>query len=123
MKTSLLIGRALALAVGIAEDKIDRIEETDWYDPTTNWSLGGPLIEKYNISVIAYAGEWRATNGEYVVEEAYEFCPYENNKVCAGYGNEYGPTPLVAAMRCLVAFKIGNEVRLPPELEKYYATA
>jgi hypothetical protein len=29
---------------------------------------------------------------------------------------EYGPTPLIAAMRCYVASKLGDEVEIPAEL-------
>jgi hypothetical protein len=29
---------------------------------------------------------------------------------------EYGPTPLIAAMRCYVASKLGDEIDLPKEL-------
>lgn len=28
----------------------------------------------------------------------------------------YGPTPLIAAMRCYVASKLGDEVEIPEEL-------
>jgi hypothetical protein len=29
---------------------------------------------------------------------------------------QYGPTPLIAAMRCYVASKLGDEVEVPDEL-------
>jgi hypothetical protein len=31
--------------------------------------------------------------------------------------HEYGPTPLIAAMRCYVASRLGDEVDVPEELK------
>jgi hypothetical protein len=31
-------------------------------------------------------------------------------------GIEHGPTPLIAAMRCYIASKMGDEVKVPDEL-------
>lgn len=33
-----------------------------------------------------------------------------------GIPEGYGPTPLIAAMRCFVASKLGDEVEVPDEL-------
>ena len=78
------------------------------------WEAGGPVIEREKISVIHYTGNvggaWRATNGENVVEEALSF---EHNKAVT----QFGPTPLIAAMRCYVASKLGDEVEMPKELK------
>ena len=93
------------------------------FRPDVDWGHGGPIIERERISVVAYAGHWRATNGPHVVEESYGFCDYDNNKVRTGQGDEDGNTPLVAAMRCLVASKLGDEINLPYELEKHNETA
>ena len=70
------------------------------YSPSTNWSLGGPLIEREGIEVIPDGiGAWdSAIRG----------------------GDEdttaHGPTPLIAAMRCYVASRLGDEVDIPEEL-------
>lgn len=69
------------------------------YAPSTNWAQGGPIIARERISVVdsrAEPGEWAAT--------------------VPTYSLEYGPTPLIAAMRCYVASKLGNEVEVPDEL-------
>jgi len=74
-----------------------------WY-PSTNWAQGGPIIEQEKIGLIhhrensydLYAGKWEAGHPE---------CDHET-----------GPTPLIAAMRCYVASKLGGEVELPEEL-------
>lgn len=63
---------------------------------STDWSQGGPLIEKYHISVEATLGDaWYAwSNG----------------------GDGYGPSHLISAMRCLVDAKLGDTVQIPSEL-------
>jgi len=71
------------------------------YEPSTAWSQGGPIIEREKISVVQNCdtGEWLATT-------------------YGQYGAKYypSPTPLVAAMRCYVASKLGDEVEIPEEL-------
>lgn len=71
------------------------------YTPSTNWKQGGPILERERISVevtcMASGFEWAARCD-----------PLEGSK----YG-EYGPTPLIAAMRCYVASKLGDDVDIP----------
>jgi hypothetical protein len=82
---------------------------------TTDWALGGPIIEREKIGV------WWATH--YVDEDGVEYgnhwyaevgCTDENadSRYC---GVADGPTPLIAAMRCYVASKLGDEVEVPDE--------
>ena len=68
---------------------------------STDWSQGGPIIEREGIALYndAFLGKWIATD---VIE-------------CVEYETE-GPTPLIAAMRCYVASKLGDEVDVPKEL-------
>lgn len=74
------------------------------WKPTTNWAQGGPIIYREGI-----------LNGP---------SPFPQGEFAAGVGNEwdtckyisYGPTPLIAAMRCYVASKLGDEVEVPDEL-------
>ena len=75
--------------------------------PSTDWSQGGPLIEREGISLMRYevpvsmfmvGYEWRA-------EVTHSYYPHKHS----------GPTPLIAAMRCLVASKLGEEVDVPDE--------
>ena len=64
-----------------------------------DWSQGGPLIEREWIELGAYHDQWRAVfHGE------------------EGSIHQDGPTPLVAAMRCLVASRLGDGVEVPDEL-------
>jgi hypothetical protein len=64
--------------------------------------VAGPIIEREEISVNWANGQWQAhTQND---QDEYEQI-------------EYGPTPLIAAMRCYVASKMGDEIDLPKELK------
>jgi hypothetical protein len=69
-----------------------------------SWMHAGPLIERERIDVISdpngTAG-WMGRN--YLQGHEVRF---------------FGPTPLVAAMRCYVACKLGQQVEVPDELMK-----
>lgn len=69
-----------------------------YYSPATDWSQGGPLIEREEIALMP-GYQWEAVkNGD---DDTYV---------------NHGPTPLIAAMRCYVASKLGEEVEVPDEL-------
>ena len=70
------------------------------YRPSTGWAQGGPIIEREGITLRSCidGAAWDA-------ELAYE------ETILAS-----GPTPLIAAMRCFVASKLGDEVDIPEEL-------
>lgn len=67
---------------------------------STDWAQGGPIIEREGITLRSCidGAAWDA-------ELAYE------ETILAS-----GPTPLIAAMRCYVASKLGAEVEVPEEL-------
>jgi len=108
MKTSELIGTALDWAVAKAYGvrvKYDSKEGlhinniTGWfhYRPSTEWAQGGPIIERERIELRRDGdGGWIACDNIHP-----EF---------------YGPTPLVAAMRCFVASVLGDEVDIDQTL-------
>ncbi len=104
-KTNELIGAALDWAVAhIEEASIGMGYYTGMvargtYSPSTDWTLGGPIIEQEGIQlhVDELRTEWLGS--------------------CWGYPScQYGPTPLIAAMRCYVASKLGDEVEVPDEI-------
>ena len=64
---------------------------------STDWSQGGPIIERERISTDWDHNCWNASVGDY-----------------GGYCS--GTTPLIAAMRCYVASKLGSAVDIPTEL-------
>ena len=101
MKTSELKGAALDWAVNQIEECCD-----DPHTPpfSTNWACGGPIIEREKLCLdVDHSGVWIA-------------CTRQN------YNDERrfmhgAPTPLIAAMRCYVASKLGDEVEIPEGLE------
>jgi len=71
---------------------------------STDWSFGGPIIEREKIRLNCGDGTWGVAEG--VWEAAHPRNIYVS----------FGPTPLIAAMRCYVASKLGDEVDIPEEL-------
>lgn len=120
MKTTELTGAALDWAVAKCEgfelnfesdEKDFWINRTkDWqqyyppfgylkevFCPSSDWSQGGEIIERERISIQDCGGD------QWVADDAI-------NQLM------YGHTPLIAAMRCYVASKLGDEVDIPQEL-------
>jgi hypothetical protein len=96
MKTSELTGPALDRAVAMANGNTGHFL-IDGYSPSTNWAQGGPIIEREGITLTHQQTQWAAQTDDDVFA--------------------YGPTPLIAAMRCYVASKLGDEVDVPEELK------
>ena len=115
MKVSELEGVALDWAVAKCEGEEVRLIkgqlETLWtdngYKPSTNWAQGGPIIEREEISI---SREFASGRIEWA---AWTPAPIRDDAEAFGYG----PTPLIAAMRCYVASKLGDEVEIPEELK------
>jgi hypothetical protein len=109
MKVSELTGAALNWAVAkcaglISGNDFDIgfINESG-FDPSEDWAQGGPIIEREKIG-LKYTGA------------AMEFVAWVNGELSTVH-DHYGPTPLIAAMRCYVASKLGDEIELPEELK------
>lgn len=83
----------------------------DEFNPSTNWTQGGPIIESERITLDYYCnqGESRAALG---------YASYDNEgEYIEGSDHEQtGPTPLIAAMRCYVSSKLGDEIEVPDAL-------
>ena len=112
IKTSELTGAALdwavakcepdgTLAIYFDEDTGEPLCHDDWednqeYKPSTDWMQGGPIIEREEIAIfLEYPKSWCATNGDV---------------------RSPGDTPLMAAMRCYVRSKLGEEIDLTKEM-------
>lgn len=67
--------------------------------PSTRWAEGGPIIERERISL-------SATPSADFHARTVTFPPVYLS----------GPTPLIAAMRCYVASKLGDDIDIPAEL-------
>ena len=107
MKTNKLTGTALDWAVAKCEERGGQayLRDGKWYEPlceeflcySTDWAQGGPIIEREKIGVghdqqLGWIGI--DTNAHY----------------------QTGDTPLIAAMRCYVASKLGKTVEVPKNL-------
>ena len=111
MKTSELTGAALDWAVakcgggGNFPASFKQAHENGMSNYSTNWAQGGPIIEREKIN---YAWLTKQDLGM----EPEHYCVAHSD----GSYARYGPTPLIAAMRCYVASKLGDEVNVPEEL-------
>lgn len=72
------------------------------FDPSTDWRPGGYVIERYKIAVAMHEAE----------AEWYADMEMLTRKDGSQAAYAYGPTPLIAAMRCFVRSVYGDEV--PP---------
>lgn len=73
---------------------------------STDWAQGGPIIEREGSSLIR-ADDDRTVNGEVLWDAIHKHRIMETDTA-----------PLIAAMRCYVASKLGDEIEVPEELLK-----
>lgn len=134
MKTSELIGPALDWAVAKCMGREDPIYwfapepgDKDWeegadysklfyisgperqgpYSPSTNWAQGGPILNLKGISKPIDIFHIQQEPPVFEAEIQIEPCKRVRGR---------GPSQLIAAMRCFVASKLGDEIELPKEL-------
>lgn len=81
----------------------------DWAPPpySTDWSQGGQVIGRDEIGI--------RRNAPCSAGREWEAIPSITAKGAGGKWG-YGPTPLVAAMRCFVASRLGEIVEVPDDL-------
>lgn len=121
VKTHDLTGDALNWAVSLA---LKEKEAKPWHpDPrdgygsgpvyvtkpySTDGAQGWPIIERENITI--------GPNTRPCLSKGnYRYCAYPLHPEG---GTTYGPTYLIAAMRCFAASKLGEEVDVPDQLLK-----
>ena len=85
------------LGVGFIRDGV--------FTPSIDWAQGGPIIEREWLDVTPWPNESR--------EDMRWHCQQHDT---ANDFAQYGPTLLIAAMRCYVACILGDEVEVPNEL-------
>ena len=120
MKTSELQGAALDWAVAKCEGLKVRVMSGVCYDVelldmqvdgdtriiySTDWAQGGPIIEREWLDITPWPNESR--------EDMRWHCQQHDT---ANDFAQYGPTLLIAAMRCYVASQLGDEVEVPEEV-------
>lgn len=127
VKTAELIGPALDWAVGVCEGRKPSVanglvratahrgapDSPPMFGPelhySTLWAQGWPVMARERIS---FKGRWRrAASGR--------LSPLTDWKATSRKtgSSAQGETALIAAMRCYVASKLGDEVEIPAELE------
>jgi hypothetical protein len=121
MKTSELTGAALNWAVALAEEgeqlakgwhphtveyRGERVLRAVPYTPSTDWSQGGPIIEREGIGL----------RGPSIRGNAWAAFIDLSGTSQGSQHRHTGPTPLIAAMRCYVASKLGDDINIPEEL-------
>ena len=104
IKTQDLTGAALDWAVAKCEGLLhddgtvsDYWQPSELWEPSELWGQGGWLIEREGISIDFDGEAWTASSNE--------------RPIC-----HRASTPLIAAMRCYVASKLGDEIEIPQEL-------
>ena len=125
-KTNELIGPALDWAVAESEGNV-RLQYDSregliicnilgWipYRPSVAWAQGGPIIEREMIDLRKIYNNGLPNANPYDCWKAEII--FRDGKLVAGDLFAYGPTPLVAALRCYVASKLGDIVEVPENL-------
>lgn len=111
IKTSELRGPALDWAVEMVECEGAMYSRRECRPFSTDWAQGGPIIERERIQLrdhIDLRLHWTASL--HVMNSNWA------GKMVSSTVFEDGPTLLVAAMRCYVASKLGDEVEVSDEL-------
>jgi len=116
IKTSELIGPALDWAVAKCRG-FDGLDDDLWlirdgiadmplhaYTPSTDWAQGGPIIDVIDGFQLKV---WLESRPQTKCEAHIH--SYDGDYVA------FGPTILIAAMRCFVASRLGDEVDVPKE--------
>lgn len=127
IKTAELIGPALNWAAAVADkrtilrtlckdivvrgrraDGSEILDDSYSFIPSEAWSQGGPILEREKLELRCNDDGWQAFCFGFPVAKAHR-----GQRIWAS-----GPTPLVAAMRCFVASRMGDEIEIPEELLK-----
>lgn len=78
----------------------ERFDKQPGASYSTEWAQGGPIIERERLNLLDRGSDYSAS--------------YSRGQKA---GQRWvGPTPLIAAMRCFVTSKLGDEVEVPEEL-------
>lgn len=82
------------------------------FNPSTNWAQGGPIIDQNKIGFLPSDGHRGSQCCAFIYSPSQHDLAIEDGmtSIC------WGTTPLIAAMRCYVTSKLGEEVEVPDEL-------
>jgi hypothetical protein len=113
MKTSELTGNALDWAVAKCEGiYFEDLEDFEHSAPDySDWAEGGPIIEREMIQLTPKC----MVNPLHGWAAAYR--SFDEDDDVYALHRKRGKTPLLAAMRCYVASKLGDDIDIPEELK------
>lgn len=105
---------AVAKAEGYVEDSdswlheatVEDVRESDSWHPSVNWAQGGPIIERI-----------RGFELKVWLESKFDSKCEAHIHNYGGNWIAFGPTPLIAAMRCYVDAKLGDEIDVKESVE------
>ena len=107
IKTNELTGAALDWTTAKCEGRAWELVDSfiDYYEEgemnySTDWAHGGPIIERERLNIVPTSVGWEAYPDHGMSNELFEV----------------GLTPLIAAIRCYVASRLGDTVEVPEEL-------
>ena len=111
-----LVAKAKGDSDDALESYVDGFRCADEGAYSTDWAQGGPIIEREGVNLsIDYQDDALSND---MVQLGWKGNLWNNSVPgTAGFLQwAYGPTPLIAAMRCFVASKLGETVEVPEEL-------
>ena len=122
VRTSELTGPALRYAVAFAQDwngarthsNLAVMLEVQGYRPDLLWEQGGPVIEREGIAL--WLSSWSEKGWWAAADKRWMDLPADSEEFMVMPDPWHGPTPLVAAMRCVVGTEFGDEIKIPEEL-------
>lgn len=134
VKTSELIGYALDWAVGkaceerhptlyLGENEIWRVGPfAKVWNPSDDWSQGGPLIEKYNVLLSPPTSMVHRNFGSFDSRNGWDESGYWGATIFAKVRKHrrkafnHPASALIVAMRAVVQFELGDTVQVPGNL-------
>jgi hypothetical protein len=123
VKTSELTGAALDWAVAKCEGAFDWRQRIEWHNKPWQCSFRDEeepdAVYHCYLNELEYSTDW-AQGGPIIEREGITIGPTTEGTAYANMGlskhHRFGTTPLIAAMRCYVASKLGDQVDIPEKL-------
>lgn len=115
VKAGDLSGAALDWAVALAEGW----PQPNMASPSTDWAAAGPIIKRENISLSPPTSVIHANGGNnpgWRPSGFWQACTWHQGVSGKRAFAWHETEPLIAAMRCFVRSKLGDEIEVPAEL-------
>lgn len=100
----LVWGKSIGIHAHSNQIVVPELKEPQCYSPFMDWAQGGLIMEREKI-LVGYDHDTDTCAAEMYIDDELEMMAWGN-----------GETYLIAAMRCFVASKLGDEVEIPKEL-------